>query len=100
MGSLNSRNEVAIDNGIAYRQATKKLWRLYEINKPYIDANKSARIANDLLLAKIAYHEAVLLSSVGSYTMKADNNPIAKDYCKLAINGNRFNRFFNLEAMK
>lgn len=100
MGSLNSRNMVAIDNGIAYRQATKKLWRLYEMNKPYIATNKAARVANDLLLAKIAYCEAVLLCSVGSFTMVADNNPIAKDYKKLAINGNRFNKFFNLEAMR
>jgi len=100
MGSLNSRNEVAIDNGIAYRQATKKLWRLYEINKPYIVTNKSARIANDLLLAKIAYHEAVLLCSVGSFTMMANSNPIAKDYKKLALNKNRFDRFFNLEVMR
>ncbi len=100
MGSLNSRNEVAVGNGIAYRQATKKLWWQYEMNKPYTATNKTARVANDLLLAKIAYYEAVLLCSVGSYTMMADSNPVAKDYCKLALNKNRFNRFFNLEVMR
>mgnify|MGYP003551165729 CR=1 FL=1 len=56
MGSLNSRNQIYIDNGINYRKAIKG------INSQLVAAQKSddpnAKKAYDLLLAKKAFLSA------------------------------------------
>lgn len=98
MGSLNSLSPTHLDNGIVYRQLSARWRRLLELNRPYLHLAK-AQNANDFILAKLAYIEAVYLTMAPN-TMPASKNQIAKDWSKTAVSLSRFNRYFDSLIME
>lgn len=91
MGSLKSVNPVHLDNGCDYRILTSEINRQLSLIKPYVAINhKLAIVAHDVLLARRAAIESVMLSMSGSGLLPSDKNSVAKDYAKLAINPDLF----------
>ena len=93
MGSLKSASPTHLDNGIVYRQLSTRWLHLLELNRPYLHLAK-AQNANDFILAKLAYIEAVYLTMTPN-TMPASKNQIARDWSKTAVNFERFSRYFD-----
>jgi hypothetical protein len=90
MGTLNSQNYVYMETGINYRKAARGIRKQMEIAKNSGDPD--AAKAYDLLLAKLSFLSATLLSND---TRLHDLNLDCMENLHLAIDRKRYNVFFD-----
>ena len=83
MGSINSNNPAHLDNGVCYRNATKRINKMIAEAKAR-DNHPIMRQCHDRLLAQKCLLSATLLSNSGSGLLLYSGNITARDFGQLA----------------